>query len=196
MIKKIIKVLTPPDIWKIPVIITLGIFCGLGLYALYISRAPSYLSDNPKTCVNCHIMAPQYVTWYHSAHREGSNCNDCHVPHNNVANKYYFKAKDGLRHATIYTLRREPQVILIKEDGREVVQGNCIRCHESLLTDPKVMVRSGEFYNFRTERKCWDCHRETPHGTVSSLSSVPNARVPLPESPVPEWIKEIMKNEK
>jgi cytochrome c nitrite reductase small subunit len=39
------------------------------------------------------------------------------------------------------------------------------------------------------ERLCWECHRETPHGRVNSLSSVPYARVPLPESPVPDWIK-------
>ncbi len=196
MIKKIIKVLIPPDNWKIPVIIVLGIFCGLSIYVFYVSKAPSYLSDNPKTCINCHIMTPQYVTWNHSAHREGSHCNDCHVPHNNVVNKYYFKAKDGVRHAAVFTLRREPQVILIKEAGREVVQNNCIRCHKPVLADPYITGINREFYNFRSERKCWDCHRETPHGTVNSLSSVPNARVPLPGSPVPEWIKEIMKNVK
>ncbi len=196
MIKKIVKVLIPPDNWKIPVIIVLGIFCGLSIYVFYISKAPSYLSDNPKTCINCHIMTPQYVTWNHSAHREGSHCNDCHVPHNNVINKYYFKAKDGVRHAAVFTLRREPQVILIKETGREVVKDNCIRCHKPVLADPYITRINREFYNFRSERKCWDCHRETPHGKVNSLSSVPDAIVPLPGSPVPDWIKEIMKNEK
>ena len=196
MIKKIIKALKPPDKWKIPVLIAMGIFCGLGIYMLYISKAPSYLSDNPTTCVNCHIMTPQYVTWNHSAHREGSNCNDCHVPHNNVASKYFFKAKDGLRHATIFTLRKEPQVILIKKEGGEAVQRNCIRCHQTLLIDPKVMSRTREYYNFRIERKCWDCHRETPHGRVNSLSSVPYARVPLPGPITPSWLKEIIKRNK
>ncbi len=134
-------------------------------------------------------MAPQYATWSHSSHREVAHCNDCHVPHNNIFNKLYFKAKDGLRHATIFTLRAEPQVIFIKEAGKEVVQDNCIRCHKELLTDYKVLVKTDEYHTFRQERKCWDCHRVTPHGRVNSLSSVPNARVPLPESPIPVWMK-------
>jgi len=185
----LIQKIIPPTKWKIPVIIILGMFFGFGFYIIYISNAPSYLSDNPETCVNCHIMAPQYATWIHSSHRQWTSCNDCHVPHNNVFNKYFFKAKDGLRHATIFTLRNEPQVIFIKEDGKVVVQENCIRCHEHLITDSKLLNRTKDIHANRTDRVCWDCHRETPHGRVNSLSSVPNAIVPLPESPVPEWLK-------
>jgi len=105
--RKFIKKIIPPPQWKIPVIILLGIFVGLGIYAFYISKAHSYISDKPETCVNCHIMAPQYATWFHSAHREVTHCNDCHVPHDNFFNHYYFKAKDAIRHATIFTLRKE-----------------------------------------------------------------------------------------
>ena len=192
--KAFVNQFKPPGSWLLPVILLLGVFAGLGVYVFYISNAPSYLSDKPETCVNCHIMAPQYATWSHSAHREWANCNDCHVPHNNLVNKYYFKAKDGLRHATVFTLRNEPQVIFIKDEGQEVVQNNCIRCHENKITDVKTLAFTHEFHNHRTERKCWECHRETPHGRVNSLSSVPNARVPLPESPVPEWLHTLMKN--
>ncbi len=186
---RLFQKLAPPPKWVLPVLILMGIFFGLGSYTFYISRAPSYLSDLPETCVNCHIMAPQYATWFHSSHRERANCNDCHVPHNNVANTYYFKAKDGLRHATIFTLRKEPQVIFIKNAGKKVVQQNCIRCHEELLKDHKLLTKTELYEHHRTERKCWDCHRELPHGRVNSLSSVPNARVPLPKSPVPKWLK-------
>ncbi len=186
---KFIKYITPPETWKIPVIIILGIVIGLGGFMIYISNAPSYLSDDPKTCVNCHIMAPQYATWNHSSHREVATCVDCHVPHNNVFNKYYFKAKDGLRHATVFTMRNEPQVIFIKEEGKQVVHNNCKRCHAQLLTDDKLMSQMPVHHPDKGERVCWECHRETPHGRVNSLSSVPDARVPLPESPVPAWLK-------
>jgi cytochrome c nitrite reductase small subunit len=183
------KKLLPPDRWKLPVLLILAIISGLGFYAFYISNAPSYLGDKPETCVNCHIMAPQYATWYHSSHQKNTNCNDCHVPHNNVFNKYFFKAKDGLRHATIFTLRKEPQVIFIKEAGREVVHDNCIRCHSEMLTDSKLLAYNTETHRFRMSRKCWDCHRETPHGRVNSISSVPYARVPLPGSLTPDWLR-------
>ncbi|MCD6347358.1 MAG: cytochrome c nitrite reductase small subunit [Bacteroidales bacterium] len=174
MVKKALNYLKPPDSWRMYINVLVAIIIGMAAFLVYESKAPSYLSDDPKTCVNCHIMAPQYATYSHSSHRGRANCNDCHVPHNNVINKYYFKAKDGLRHASIFTLRKEPQVIFIHEAGREVVQNNCIRCHTKLLKDEKILARTDQFQHQRTERPCWDCHREVPHGRVNSLSSVPN----------------------
>lgn len=174
MLKKLVDFLKPPDQWRIWVNFVIAALIGLGAYTVHISKATSYLSDDPKTCVNCHIMAPQYATYSHSSHREWAHCNDCHVPHNNVINKYYFKAKDGLRHSTMFTLRREPQVIFIHEAGSEVVHQNCIRCHEKLLADEKMASHYPGFSHNKTDRPCWECHREVPHGRVNSLSSVPN----------------------
>jgi cytochrome c nitrite reductase small subunit len=190
---RLLKFLTPPPKWKLPVYVLLGIFFGLGCYVLYLSKAASYLFDSPETCVNCHVMAPQYATWNHSSHREVATCNDCHVPHNNVFNKYFFKAKDGLRHASMFALRMEPEVIFILDEGKEVVHNNCVRCHSQQLTDPKLAAKVPNHAHNTQDRVCWECHREVPHGRVNSLSSVPNARVPLPESPVPDWLKEYMK---
>jgi len=186
------KIIPPPG-WRIPVIIALAVLFGLIAYLVYVSNAPSYLSDKPETCVNCHIMAPQYATWSHSSHREQAHCNDCHVPHNNVFNKYYFKAKDGMRHATVFTLRNEPQVIFIKAEGRDVVQENCVRCHIDLIEENSVLARENDFDHFRTDRLCADCHRHVPHGRINSISSAPDARVPLPPSPVPDWLKALTK---
>ena len=188
-----LKKLLPPLKWRFPVMIISSILLGIFLFIMYVSRAYSYLSDNPKTCTNCHIMAPQYATWNHSSHREVAHCNDCHVPHNNFVNKYFFKAKDGLRHVTVFTFHREPQVIFIREIGGEVVQKNCIRCHLKKLEDPKLVASGQDHSMFMEDRKCWNCHREVPHGRVNSLSSVPYARVPLPESPIPAWINNYIK---
>lgn len=193
-LKYFIKFTSPPDNWKPFVILLSGILFGLFLFSTYVSKAPSYLSDKPETCINCHIMVPQYKTWTQSSHREWASCNDCHVPHNNVANKYYFKAKDGMRHAAIFTMRKEPQVIHIHEAGQEVVHNNCIRCHENTLTDNKILSYNKDLAEHKTERRCWECHRELPHGRVNSLNSVPYARAPLPDSPVPEWMKESLEN--
>jgi cytochrome c nitrite reductase small subunit len=194
--RKLFKLLTPPPQWRLPVVVVLGIFFGLGCYVLYLSKAASYLSDAPETCVNCHVMAPQYATWNHSSHREVATCNDCHVPHDNVLNKYFFKAKDGLRHATLFALRKEPEVILILDEGKKVVHDNCVRCHSQQLTDPKLAAQVPTHAHSTQDRVCWECHREVPHGRVNSLSSVPHARVPLPESPVPDWLKKYMNESK
>lgn len=184
--------ISPPSNWSFTVLIVMGILAGFVIFLVYISRFHAYLSEDPKTCINCHVMSSQYASWFHSSHREVATCNDCHVPHDNIFNKYYFKASDGLRHASIFTLRNEPQVIRIREEAKPVVQDNCIRCHESLFHGPSL---SGVSQRVET-RLCWGCHREVPHGTVSSLSSDPDAQIPLPTSPVPDWINTYITNNK
>lgn len=192
---RLIKILTPPDQWKLPVIIMMGVFAGLGIYVLYISNAISYLSDDPRTCVNCHVMNPQYATWERGSHGRVATCNDCHVPHDNVIHKYLFKAQDGLRHATIFTFRIEPQVIIIKEAGKKAVQSNCIRCHSNLV-HPIGLRSINNSVEDQTGRYCWSCHRETPHGRVNSLSSAPYANVPQLEPVIPEWLNKFTESRK
>jgi len=198
IIKKLLRHLNPPDKWRLPVFVTSGILVGLLFFIFYISKATSYLSDQPATCINCHVMYSQFDSWQHSSHARVANCNDCHVPHDNFLNKYYFKAKDGLRHSTIFTFRLEPQVIRIKEAGKKVVQENCERCHEGLLSYHETFeaIMNGGKEDEENERLCWDCHRETPHGKVNSLSSAPNAQVNNISPIIPDWMKTILLKEK
>lgn len=188
---------TIPRYFVVPFFVIAGIAAGLGGYTLYMSRAHSYLSDDPSACINCHIMTPYYQSWQRSSHRERAHCNDCHVPQNNFVNKYAFKAMDGLYHAAVFTVKAEPQVIRPRDASNKVIMDNCIRCHAQLNTEfvntgmiNYAQVKEGE------GKACWDCHREVPHTMVSNLSSSPNAIVPLPQSPVPDWLKKIMKNKK
>ena len=193
--KTILRFLKPPDEWRLLVNLLLAIIVGIGCLTVYISNAPSYLSDRPETCMNCHVMAPQFATWQRSSHARVTVCNDCHVPHDNLLRTYAFKAQDGLRHATMFTLRLEPQVIHIKEAGVKVVQENCIRCHSSLVNDVSAHRVTGDNYMNGEGRLCWQCHRETPHGRVNSLASVPYARIPRLTSVIPQWIDQFL-NEK
>jgi cytochrome c nitrite reductase small subunit len=191
---RFIKFISPPPSWRLPAVILSGFAAGFILYILHISNAGSYLIDDPKACVNCHIMSSQYATWYHSSHREVTNCNDCHVPHDNFLVKYFYKAKDGLKHTTAFTLDLEPQVIMLEEEGQEVVQHNCLRCHEKLFLNNRVYTVTENLPEVFKDRRCWDCHREVPHGVVNSLSSVPYSRVPLPSSLVPPWLNKLNSN--
>ncbi|UXX78321.1 cytochrome c nitrite reductase small subunit [Reichenbachiella carrageenanivorans] len=194
MLKKII----PPDEWLVPVTVLVGLIVGMGFYVIHLSKAEAYLSDDPVACINCHVMTTEYVTWNHSAHRNVATCNDCHVPHDNVFNKYYFKAKDGLYHASVYTLRIEPQAITMRQPSKEVVQNNCVRCHMGQVTDVKMTAWVESHQESRTSRLCWECHRDTPHGRVKSLSSVGHQVEPLPVNQqqkefIPQWIKDQLK---
>lgn len=193
--KKILQYI--PQQFILPLFIVGGLIAGLGGYAIYMSRAHSYLSDDPATCVNCHIMTPYYQSWNHSSHAQWATCNDCHVPQDNVVGKYAFKAMDGLYHAAIFTLEAEPQVIRPRDGSYEVIMNNCIRCHTQLNTD---FVKTGMLTYADVKegqgKACWDCHTSVPHTKVSNLSASPHAIVPLPASPVPEWLKDMMKNNK
>lgn len=193
-VQEIIHYLLPTNQWKQFAIIITGVLAGLGAYTVYASRAWSYLSDEPSTCVNCHIMAPYYATWSHSSHARDATCNDCHVPQDNVANKWFFKGKDGLRHAAVFTMKGEPQVMQAIDESSEVIMNNCIRCHTQLNTE---FVKTGKMdYALVKEgegKACWDCHRDVPHMGKNSLSSTPGAIVPFPESNVPDWLKKLHK---
>lgn len=154
--------------WQLPGFFALGMLAGTGLFVLHVSRAASYLSDAPETCMNCHVMTAGYLTWQHSSHVRAAVCNDCHVPHDGPLRHYGFKARDGLWHATVFTMRWEPQVIRLSERAVGVVEDNCRRCHGAAIEDVSLSEhQSGD-------RRCWDCHREVPHGTVRSLSAVPD----------------------
>jgi cytochrome c nitrite reductase small subunit len=185
---KFLRPIIPPQKWKVPVAITLGILIGFGILILRISNASSYLSDDPNACINCHVMTPQFATWQRSSHARVATCNDCHVPHNNPVSTYAFKASDGLRHSFMFTFRLEPEVIRIKEAGINVVQENCTRCHEKIMDQTSLVLVTGESVEHGKGKLCWSCHRETPHGSVSSLSSFPMARIPRLTPVMPEWL--------
>lgn len=195
MVLKLLNFFSPPPKWKLPVIVFLGVFTGIFLLVFKVSEASSYLSDKPETCINCHVMYPQFASWTKSSHHESATCVDCHVPHDNFFRKYYFKVSDGLRHATVFTARAEPQVIQIKQAGTNVVQENCIRCHHDLVEMTSIIEVTGKNYHEGAGSRCWDCHRETPHGTVKSLSSAPFALVPKLPSVMPVWLESYLKTE-
>jgi cytochrome c nitrite reductase small subunit len=67
-----------------------------------------------------------------------------------------------------------------------------MRCHENQVHRTYLSKTINlEERNTGIGKFCWDCHRETPHGRVKSLSAYPYARVPELESAVPEWLQDL-----
>lgn len=178
---------------KVVFIVLAGIAVGLGALFLYLLRFHTYLTNDPSACMNCHVMQPYYATWFHSSHSRNATCNDCHVPQDNFVKKWFTKAKDGGRHTAVFVTRCEDQVMKALPASSQVIMDNCIRCHQQLNTE---FVNTGRVDYMMTEvgngKACWDCHREVPHGGRNSLSNTPNALVPHPESPVPDWLQGLM----
>ncbi|MBR2233713.1 MAG: cytochrome c nitrite reductase small subunit [Prevotella sp.] len=181
---------------KIVLLVLAGVVCGLVGLFMYLLRAHTYfIGDNPSACVNCHIMTPYYATWSHSSHGRDATCNDCHVPHQNLAVYYGFKAMDGLKHTAYFLAHAERQAPKAEDLTGQVVMDNCIRCHTQLNQEFVTTGRKGYMQQQREGGKvCWDCHRNVPHGGMNSLMSTPNAEgvTPLPPSPVPEWLQGLL----
>ena len=166
-----------PNRWRVPCFLALGVCAGAGCFVVHISRAASYLSEAPETCMNCHVMTTEYVSWQHSSHAAVATCNDCHVPHDSFFSHYAFKAEDGLWHATVFTMRWEPQVIRLSKRAVPVVEANCRRCHAAVIDDVSLSARKKSAHS-SSDLHCWDCHREVPHGSMRSLSATPGVFQP------------------
>ena len=175
---------------KIVAVAVAGVFVGLTLLCAYLLRMHTYLGNDSSACVNCHIMTPYYATWSHSSHGRDATCNDCHVPHENIAKKYLFKGMDGMKHVAYYVTHSEHQAIMAEDMSAEVIMNNCIRCHKQLNQE---FVKTGRIDYMESKRgegkACWDCHRNVPHGGMNSLSATSASNVPIPKSPVPKWLQ-------
>ena len=82
----------------------LGIPAGIGAFTFVYAKGYSYLSTDPRTCLNCHIMSEQYEAWLKSGHRHTAVCVGCHLPDRGLA-KWVAKADQGFRHSMAFTLQ-------------------------------------------------------------------------------------------
>jgi len=138
----------------------MGIPIGLGLFTFRYAEGLSYMSNDPRACMNCHIMNDQYNSWAKAGHHHVAVCNDCHTPHDFVG-KYMTKAINGWNHSKAFTLQNFPEPIRITPRNAGILQANCVRCHEPLVED--TLLR---FEAHGGGVSCIHCHKSVGHGPV------------------------------
>jgi cytochrome c nitrite reductase small subunit len=136
----------------------LGIPAGVGAFTFVYAKGFSYLSADPRACVNCHVMNPQYEAWLKSGHRHVATCVECHLPHQGLA-KWAAKAEHGFRHSAAFTLQNFKEPIEITPRDREMVRANCRRCHDDL-----VQVVADSAGPTPGQLDCLHCHTGAGHG--------------------------------
>jgi cytochrome c nitrite reductase small subunit len=142
---------------KLPIIIGISVLIiTLGVF-VWVTDASSYLRHDPSTCANCHVMDAAYENWYHAAHERFADCNDCHLPHQNIAAYYLYKGYSGMKDVVSFTTGRYPDAIRAEQLTKSIVQDNCLRCHEDTVSS----ILAGDL---PFDRNCWDCHRTVMHG--------------------------------
>lgn len=148
------------------VIMAIGMFA----YVAKQSKIVSYLSNDPKICVNCHTMNTHYATWQHSSHREFASCAGCHLPSDSFVDKWLAKARDGFNHSVAMTLGNYGNNLIITDNAASRIQANCVKCHDQMVS--QIMANHALYPdNSEKDRYCWDCHRSVPHGTLSALTA-------------------------
>lgn len=112
-------------------------------------------TDSPGFCNSCHTMNHVYTTFNDSTH-EKLACNDCHLPHENIAKKLFFKGRAGMTHVYFNSMgtSKIPDVIHASDRSMKVINENCISCHKSTVTN----------VSHDAKENCVSCHRQVPHG--------------------------------
>lgn len=141
----------------LPILIALTAFIiAMGVFVL-VTDAAAYAGTHAETCNNCHVMNPMYENYYHAAHQSAAECADCHLPHENVIAYWLEKGRQGAHDVYVFSTGTTPELIRANEHSQEIIQSNCIRCHEE--TVESIVMGAQAF-----DRNCWDCHRDVAHG--------------------------------
>ncbi len=141
----------------------LGIFSGVGIFTMDHAEGLSYLSTDPAACANCHIMQPQYDSWMKSGHHHVATCVDCHLPHDFIG-KYVAKLENGYHHSKGFTFQDFHEPIMIKEKNSNILQMNCVHCHDDTAHD--MVMASDEPLE---AVNCVHCHSRVGHGPRGGL---------------------------
>jgi cytochrome c nitrite reductase small subunit len=138
----------------------IGLSAGLGTYTFTYAHGLSYFSNDPRACMNCHIMREQFDGWQKAPHHAVASCNDCHTPKGFVP-KYLSKAENGFWHSKGFTLQDFHEPIMIRPKNVAVLQQNCVGCHEQIVDG--INTHPG---NPQKMLDCLHCHREVGHGPL------------------------------
>jgi len=149
--------------WVALLAVVVGVFVGTGTYTFYYGKGFSYFSKDPKACVNCHIMQPQFDSWQKASHHGVATCVDCHLPHQFIP-KLIAKTDNGFWHSKGFTLQDFHEPIFIRKRNMDILKENCLACHKDFVHDI-LPVRSENYENMR----CVHCHRSAGHGETVGL---------------------------
>lgn len=135
------------------ILLVIGVFFGIVLSVVTV-KGLAY-TDSAEFCSSCHIMTQVHESFSNSTHAELA-CSDCHLPHDTIVNKMTNKAKSGIGHVYYNTLGADkiPKVLHETENSSEIINQNCIDCHQSTLDNVSHDAKDS----------CSSCHEAVPHG--------------------------------
>lgn len=159
------------------VIILIGMFFGVIIcWGTYegITR-----TGDDKFCVICHEMTPMFLSYRNDVHGGAGDvgfkaeCVDCHLPHNNIVNYVYTKARNGVVEGAIHFFGDVENIDWHKNRERKdefVFDDGCIKCHQNFTNLPNLSHKGKQMHEHYTllqgtnkQIGCAQCHIEVGH---------------------------------
>lgn len=141
---------------QLGIVAALGTFAGIGIFTFGYGKGASYLSNDPATCANCHVMQGHYDSWQSSSHKDVATCNDCHLSRHPIG-KWITKGDNGFFHSLAFTTGRFHEPIRIKARNRRVTQEACLGCHRDFVHSMLPEEPGGDML------LCIQCHKDPGH---------------------------------
>jgi cytochrome c nitrite reductase small subunit len=126
----------------------------IGIVVSAIAVLAYYQSGDARFCGSCHSMNLVHNRWQTSNHHQFT-CTECHLPDTHIAGKVIYKTRAGLNDLVHETARDYPAGIGLTAHGRQIINGNCVRCHASTISGTPMAKNGAD---------CLKCHRYLVHG--------------------------------
>lgn len=150
--------------------LAVGIFFSVGVYEVAETTAGADF------CGSCHTMGPFVASF--KIHEHGGNnqfgfrarCNDCHLPHDGLADYLFVKAKASINDVWVETFQSTAKIDWpekLKEPGSFVYDSGCLECHSNLqnksLSNLRAFLPHRMYFAGLTTKTCADCHSDAGH---------------------------------
>jgi len=126
----------------------------VGIIVMAAAVGAYHQSGDARFCGSCHSMNFVHTRWQASNHHQFT-CTECHLPDTHIAGKLVYKTRAGVNDLIHETARDYPAGIGLSAEARQIVNGNCTRCHASTIVNT-LMAQGGA--------DCLTCHRYLVHG--------------------------------
>jgi predicted CXXCH cytochrome family protein len=142
--------------FKIMIGLLIGLVAvGLGIGSLHLY---DYTENDPKFCLNCHLMKDTFHSWETSVHKS-INCHTCHHANLYEKNMMFFKM----------IVERPTEVSDRAHDKTIVPSEKCVTCHQKENLEVSQVTRSQghSLHWFKENIECASCHAFKGHQSES-----------------------------
>ena len=162
-----------------------GIGVLIGVILCYGTYYGMHKTSDEKFCVLCHEMDPMVIAYKDDVHGgngkvgASAKCVDCHLPHDNLINYIFTKAKNGVVEGSIHFFGNPEAINWIeRRDHRAsfVFDKGCLECHGNILNDISSTAQAQKMHQHYQsllgtdkEIKCASCHIDAGHRGLRTI---------------------------